>query len=264
MIGAWAIAIVWSSSSVLMLGGWMYQRRTRNAGIVDVLWSAGMAASALFHASIGSGASLPRVLVAVLGGLWGLRLALHVWHRVRTESEDGRYAYLREYWHDDQRKFLAFFLGQGLLTALFSLPFWIAARNPVAEWTIWSTFALAVWIIAIVGEAIADRQLTAHRSDPDQHGRTCRSGLWRYSRHPNYFFEWLHWFTYVFLAIGAGPGWTIASLLGPALMLGSLRWITGIPYTEAQALRTRGDDYREYQRTTSALIPWFPQRSASP
>lgn len=258
MSGISEIAIVWAASSVLMLGGWVWQRRTRNAGIVDVLWALGMAGSAIFYAATGSGAALPRTLVALMGGIWGVRLALHVWHRVRNENEDGRYAYLRQHWNDDQKKFLGFFLTQALLIALFSLPLWIAAHNPVANWTIWSVLAAAFWIAALFGETIADRQLAAHRSDPAQSNRTCRRGLWRYSRHPNYFFEWLHWYAYVFLTVGAGAGWVVASLIGPLLMLVTLCWITGIPYTEAQALRSRGDDYRDYQRTTSVLIPWFP------
>lgn len=256
-----SIALVWLAASLLMVGGWLHQRRTRNAGIVDVLWSAAMAASAVFYAWTGTGAMLPRVLVGALGAIWGIRLALHVWQRVRSEDEDGRYAFLREHWNGDQSKFLLFFLAQGLLVALFSLPFWIASHNPAGEWTVWSILAVLTWILALGGEWIADRQLAAHRADPAMKGKTCRSGLWRCSRHPNYFFEWLHWFTYVFLAVGSGTGWIIASLLGPALMLGTLYWITGIPYTEAQALRSRGDDYREYQRTTSVLIPWFPRRT---
>ena len=81
-------------------------------------------------------------------------------------------------------------------------------------------------------------------------------GLWRYSRHPNYFFEWLHWFAYVCLAVGSPLGWLAWS--GPLLMYMFLRWISGIPWTEAQALRTRGDDYRAYQRDTPMLFPWFP------
>lgn len=260
MIGAWSIGLVWVLSSTAMLAGWMYQKRTNNAGIVDVIWSAGMAASALVYAVTGSGAMLPRVLVALMGMIWGVRLALHVWHRVRNENEDGRYAYLRAHWNGNQNKLLMFFLAQGVLTAMFSIPFWVVAQNPVADWTVWTTLGVATWIIATGGEALADAQLARHRADPAQRGRTCRRGLWRYSRHPNYFFEWVHWFAYVFLAVGTGAWLVGLSLLGPILMLATLYWITGIPFTEAQALRSRGDDYREYQRTTSVLIPWFPKR----
>lgn len=255
----WPVLLIWLIASVVMLLGWLRQRQTRNAGIVDVLWSACMAGAALFYAGIAGGAQMPRMLVAVLGGTWGVRLALHLMHRVSSEPEDGRYRYLREHWHDDQRRFFGFFMAQALATALYSLPFWIAASNPAAGWTLWSTLAVAIWLMSLGGETIADRQLAAFRSDPRNRGTTCRAGLWRYSRHPNYFFEWLHWFTYVLLAIGAGPLLVGASFIGPVLMLVSLYWFTGIPFTEAQALRSRGDDYRNYQRTTSALIPWFPK-----
>ena len=258
-MNAWPLLLVWLVASAIMLLGWLRQRQTLNAGIVDVLWSACMAGAALLYASVADGAPMPRILVAVLGGVWGCRLALHLMHRVASETEDGRYRYLREHWHGDQRRFFGFFMAQALSTVLYSLPFWIAASNPVNGWTVWSTLALAVWLVSLGGETIADRQLAAFRANPANKGTTCRAGLWRYSRHPNYFFEWLHWFTYVFLAIGTGPAWVAASFIGPVLMLVSLGWFTGIPFTEAQALRSRGDDYRNYQRTTSALIPWFPK-----
>ncbi|HEY0230294.1 MAG TPA: DUF1295 domain-containing protein [Dokdonella sp.] len=262
-MNAWPLLAVWLGASLVMLGGWLQQRRTRNAGIVDVLWSACMAGAAVFYAACASGALLPRLLVAVLGGIWGCRLALHLWRRVSHEPEDGRYRYLREHWNDDQQRFLLFFMAQGLLTALFSLPFWMAAHNPHAHWSVWMAGGVLVWLISLGGETIADRQLARFRADPAHRGQTCRSGLWRYSRHPNYFFEWLHWFAYVLLSIGSGAGWVAASLSGPALMLISLYWVTGIPFTEAQALRSRGADYRDYQRTTSPLIPWFPRTSAA-
>jgi steroid 5-alpha reductase family enzyme len=256
----WPVAVVWIATSAVMLAGWLWQKRRRNAGIVDVLWSLSMASSAVFYSLVGSGAAVPRILVALLGGLWGLRLAAHIAHRVLNEDEDGRYRYLREHWHDDQRKFFGFFMAQALFTAIFSLPFLIAASNPRIGWTAWSTLAVLVWLVSLSGESIADRQLAVWRAEPAHRGKTCRAGLWRYSRHPNYFFEFLHWFAYVCLAVGAGALWFSLSFLGPALMLVSLCWLTGIPYVEAQALRSRGEDYREYQRTTSALVPWPPKK----
>ena len=114
------------------------------------------------------------------------------------------------------------------------------------------------WLVAVGGEALADRQLSAHKADPANRGKTCRKGLWRYSRHPNYFFEFVHWFAYLALAVGAGP-WPVAlCALGPVVMFVFLYRFTGIPYTEQQALRSRGEDYAQYQRTTSAFFPLPP------
>ena len=257
----WYILYVWAAASVAMFAGWLIQRRTRNAGIVDAIWSACMAAAALFYAGVGSGGLVSRLAVAMLGGVWGSRLCMHILSRVLNEPEDGRYRYLREYWRDDQRMFFGFFMAQALLTALFSLPFYAVAENPRDALSVWCVCGLTIWIVSVAGESIADAQLSHFRKNPQNRGKTCRVGLWRYCRHPNYFFEWLHWFTYVFLSVGAPfPAWLL-SFLGPTLMLASLCWISGIPFTEAQALRSRGDDYREYQRTTSMLIPWFPKKA---
>ena len=105
---------------------------------------------------------------------------------------------------------------------------------------------------------LADRRLAHFRGRPGNRGKTCREGWWHYSRHPNYFFEWLHWWSYMALAAGAPYGWV--ALLAPTAMFYLLFRVTGIPPTEAQALASRGDDYREYQRTTSVFFPWFPKR----
>ncbi|MEP6940249.1 MAG: DUF1295 domain-containing protein, partial [Rudaea sp.] len=210
----WPIAVVWLCTSIVMLGGWLWQKRTNNAGIVDILWSVAMGASAVFYAVGGGGALLQRCLVGALGALWALRLAAHLAHRVFHEEEDGRYRYLREYWHGDQMKFLAFFLAQALFTAIFSVPFLIAAQNQAPDWSIWQLLAMATFIGSLTGEAIADRQLARWRADSANRGRTCRAGLWRYSRHPNYFFEILHWFSYVFLAVGMSPAWVAGSFVG--------------------------------------------------
>ncbi len=260
MSGARQLLCLAAVMAVIMTFGWAWQRRQRNAGIVDVLWAAGLGVAALLMAATGSGALLPRALLALLGGAWSWRLAAHLWHRVRGEAEDGRYRHLRSHWQDSQVRFFLFFQAQALLVVLFSLPFVAVAANPVARVTIWTVLAALLWLASVALEAMADRQLAAFRADPNQRGKTCRTGLWRYSRHPNYFFEWLHWFSYVALAVGSAIAWL--AWCGPVVMYVFLRWISGVPYTEAQALRTRGDDYRAYQRSTPMLFPWFPRSDA--
>jgi len=116
---------------------------------------------------------------------------------------------------------------------------------------------LLIWIVAIGGESLADSQLAQFRSDPAGGGQVCRDGLWRYSRHPNYFFEWVHWWAYVAIGIAAPWGWL--TIAGPVLMYSFITRLTGIPPTEARALVTRGDAYREYQRTTNAFFPGPPR-----
>jgi steroid 5-alpha reductase family enzyme len=254
----WQLLGVWLLAAAMMTLGWRWQRARANAGIVDVLWAAGVGGSAVVLALVGDGAWPTRLLLALLGGGWGVRLAVHLWQRVHGEPEDGRYQNLRAHWNGDQLKFFAFFQFQALLIVLFALPFLAVSRNPAAS-APWLAAALAIWLFSVIGESIADAQLARFRNDPSHRGLTCREGLWRYSRHPNYFFEWLHWFAYVCLAIGSPIGWLAWS--GPVVMYVFLRWVSGIPYTETQALRSRGDDYRNYQRSTSMLVPWFPKRT---
>ncbi len=251
---AWRLLLlIWLAAAGMMTLGWLWQWRRDNAGIVDVLWSLGLAISAVLNGLYGSGAGAPRLLVALFGGVWAARLAGHLWLRVRSEPEDGRYRSLRERWGGKQLKWFGLFQFQALLIPLFSIAFAAAAANPSPHLA-GLALALILWNISVLGESLADHQLARFRADPANRGRTCREGLWRYSRHPNYFFEWLHWFSYLALSIG-GPTLGYACL-GPLLMYGFLRWISGVPHTEAQALRSRGEDYRDYQRTTSMLIPW--------
>ena len=139
----------------------------------------------------------------------------------------------------------------------YALPFLLMAANPSPTLHPVQWFGVALFVVAKFGETTADRQLARFRADPANKGTTCRQGLWRYSRHPNYFFEWLVWCAFAALAWPAPHGaW---ALVMPALMYVLVTRVSGIPYTEAQALRSRGEDYRRYQRTTSALIPWFPK-----
>ncbi|HUA24980.1 MAG TPA: DUF1295 domain-containing protein [Steroidobacteraceae bacterium] len=251
------VLLLWGISAGAMAAGWVWQYRRRNSGIVDVIWTAGIGAGAVLYAATLSGGAAPRALLGLLAGVWSARLALHLAHRVLHEPEDGRYRQLRERWKGHQVKLFLMFQFQALLVVLFSLSFLAPARNPADAFTVWSMLAILIWAASVAGESVADRQLARFRADPANRGRTCRHGLWRYSRHPNYFFEWLHWFTYVALAVGSRIAWL--SVSGPVLMYLFLRWVSGIPFTEAQALRTRGEDYRRYQESTPMLFPWFPR-----
>lgn len=255
------LAILWILAALMMTAGWSWQRRHRNTGIVDVLWALGLGVGAVWLGACGEGAPAPRILLALCGGLWGLRLARHLWTRVRREPEDGRYQNLRARWRGHQGKLFGFFQFQAALTVLFALPFAAVACNPSSR-PGWLCIGALIWLGSFMGETVADRQLARFRGNRANHGKTCRAGLWRFSRHPNYFFEWLHWFAYACFAVGSPIAWL--AWTGPLLMFVFLRFVSGIPWTEAQALRTRGEDYRAYQRSTPMLFPWFPKRSDAP
>ncbi|MEO8746786.1 MAG: DUF1295 domain-containing protein, partial [Rhodanobacter sp.] len=142
----WQLLGVWLVAATMMTLGWLWQRARANAGIVDVLWAAGLGGSAVLLAAFGSGASLTRVLLALLGGAWGIRLAVHLWKRVHGEAEDGRYQNLRTHWHGDQLKFFAFFQFQAALIVLFAIPFFAASRNPETSGA-WLVAAAAIWLL---------------------------------------------------------------------------------------------------------------------
>ena len=253
-----ALAWVWLGSALAMAALFVFARRVRNLGFVDVGWAGLMAAAALFVGITAEGSPLARGLVAMFGSVWGARLCLHLLHRVLNEEEDGRYRALRAAWGEAPGRYFLFFQLQAVVVALFALPFAMAAAQPKSGVDAWVIAAVLAWLASMLGEALADRQLARFRADPANRGRTCRAGLWAWSRHPNYFFEWLHWFAYVLLAVGsAGFAWTLA---GPVLMFAFLYRVSGIPWTEAQALRSRGEDYARYQREVSAFFPWPPRR----
>ena len=236
---------------------WWRQRQTGNAGWVDVFWSWGTGATGLVFLVGGGGHLVPRVLAMLLLLCWSVRLGGHIYLRVRREThEDGRYAAMREaLGGKTQPVFLLFFWGQALLAWLFALTFKVIGEQD--EWNLLAvSFGTLLGLLAIAGEGLADRQLNRFKSDPANKGKTCREGLWYYSRHPNYFFEWLHWISYPLIAMGASFGGWLWLL--PLAMFLFLWFVTGIPYTERQAIKTRGDDYRDYQRTTSAFFPRRP------
>lgn len=249
-------------SSAAMAVLWLIQRRTGDAGIVDPGWAFSLGLFAVLLASFGSAEPGRRWLLVLLCGAWSLRLGLFLlFDRVLKGPEDGRYVMLRQAWGERQQPYLfVFFQAQAIIAALFAVPLAIVAFNPRPLGAL-DAAAVALWALSVGGESLADAQLARFKKRPGSRGRTCREGLWAWSRHPNYFFEWLHWFVPVLLAWGS-PWWP-ASLLGPALMLFLLFRVTGIPYTEKRALQSRGEEYARYQREVPAFVPWFPRRESS-
>ena len=236
-------------------------RRLDNYGFVDVAWSYAFLLLAGFYAAAGAGWSGRRAAVAMMAGFWSARLGTHLLRRVAGHHpvEDGRYVQLRRDWAGSfGPKMFGFFQLQAASVVLLGVPFLLAVLNPAPQWSGFEIAGATLWLLALAGEALADAQLAAFKRDPANKGGVCAVGLWRYSRHPNYFFEWLVWVAYAMFAL-ASP-WGALALVCPAIMLYLLFRVTGIPATEAQALRSRGDDYRRYQQTTSAFVPWPPRR----
>ena len=246
----------------LMFVLWLIHLRSGNAAIVDAGWAGGLAMLGVLYALFGDGYEGRRRLMGAMSAIWGVRLAIFLLvTRIIGHPEEGRYQELRRKWITNlPLKFLAFFQFQALTCVLLAIPFWLSATNRSEGITALEWSAVVLWIAAMLGEAIADGQLNRFKGNPANKGRTCQIGLWHYSRHPNYFFEWLIWLSYAVFAFGAPNGYI--GMLSPALILYFILRVTGIPATEEQALRSRGDEYRRYQQSTSAFIPWFPKRTA--
>lgn len=241
---------------------WFVQRRTRNAGIVDVGWAASIAALAVLYSIFGQSPLPFRVVGGAMGLLWGARLAWHLHRRGHGRPEDGRYRKLREKWGDEfQQKLFFFYQIQAVTVGFFAAPFAVIANAPALSWSVIHVMGIALWLIGWIGESIADAQLRAFKMRHADPAAVCKDGLWRYSRHPNYFFEWLVWCGVALYALPAPGGW--AALLCPLAMLFLLLRGTGIPATEQYALSVKGEAYRRYQRETSAFIPWFPKKDSS-
>lgn len=250
------VIVVLGLSVAVMLAGCLAQQRRRNPALADLLWAGCISVAALYYGLVATGAMLPRLLVALMGGFWGFRLFMHLLQRMLAEPADSRQRALEERLGRSPLSMLAFFAGKGVSAALFSVPLLVAASNPLDQATLWTMLAAAIYLIGLAGQAYADVQLTQFREQPRHQGRTCRRGLWRYSRHPNYFSALVHWCSYALLAVGVP--WTVWSLTLLAPLLAAFESFLRIRTIESEAQRVRGDDYRDYQRTTSVFLPWLP------
>lgn len=245
-----------------MSGAWAVARRPGKSGWTDTIWSYATGLGGAAAALAVPGPIERRLLVAAMIGLWGLRLGTHILKRTVQGRDDPRYAELRRQWGRRwEARLYRFLMIQAGAAWLLMIPVIAAATNP-APVPAWSDVAgLVLLVLSVAGAALADRQLRAFAACSANRGKVMDHGLWAFSRHPNYFFEWLGWFAYALIAIGPAGGWPWGwlALIGPAFVYWLLVHASGIPPTEAHMLKSRGAAFRDYQRRVNAFFPGPPK-----
>lgn len=254
----WLILCCLLACCLIMALVWLWARKIGNAGVVDVFWAFNFPVIAILILFFGTGWEPRRQVICGMVVVAGLRLGIHLWKRVigHLEVEEGRYKQLRKEWAPQaDKKFFWFFQFQAISNVILAAPFFLIGLNTALQFNSIEYTGMALWLIAVIGEGIADWQLQQFKKNPENKGEVCTLGLWNYSRHPNYFFQSLLWIAYFIFALSAPLGWI--AVISPAIILYLLFNVTGIPATEEQSLRSKGDKYRVYQQTTSAFFPWF-------
>jgi steroid 5-alpha reductase family enzyme len=257
-----ALVAIALSLSILMAFAWVVQQRSGNSGWVDTIWTFAVglvgAGSALWPVG-GAAPNARQWLVAALVMVWSLRLGLHIAVRTAGITDDPRYAAFANEWGVNSAKRMFWFLqNQAFGSIPLAFAIFVAARFPDETLRWQDDLGVLILFGGIAGEALADAQLKRFRANPANKGRVCDVGLWRWSRHPNYFFEWFCWLAYPVIALSLSYPWGLATLLAPVFMYWILVYVTGIPPLEEQMLRSRGESYRAYQSRTSKFFPLPP------
>ncbi len=241
---------------------WIVSLMLKNSSIVDIFWGAGFVVTTwVAFALTPDGFSTRRLFVSVLVTIWGLRLSLHILSRNWGTPEDFRYQVWRKeagaaWWWCS---FLKVFLLQGVLLWIISAPLLAAQIGAMPnQLTLLDYVAAPVWLIGFFFEAVGDWQLAQFKANPTNKGKLMNTGVWRYTRHPNYFGDSVQWWAYYLIALAAGGGWTIFS---PMIMTGLLMRVSGVTLLE-KTLKETKPGYKVYVESTSEFIPWFPKRGS--
>jgi steroid 5-alpha reductase family enzyme len=241
--------------SAAMAGAWAIQRWTGRSGWIDTIWSFAVGSGGMAAALFADGDFTRRMIALALIAAWSLRLGSHIAARTHGRDEDPRYAKLVEEWGDRASLRLFLFLQvQALAAFILVFAVYLAATNDASFPGVFDVLALVIAAVALCGEAIADRQLALFRRTPEAKTEVCETGLWRYSRHPNYFFEWLFWCCWLAFSL-PGPAWSWLAILAPVQMYWLLVHVSGIPPLEEHMLRSRGEKFRALQRRVNAFFP---------
>jgi steroid 5-alpha reductase family enzyme len=247
---------------LLVTALWLFSLPLRNSSIIDIFWGTGFVACAwLYFALTRDGFAPRKLLLVTLVTLWGLRLSLYILWRNWGKPEDFRYRAWRseagqKWWW---QSFFRVFLLQGILLWIISIPLLAAQAAPQpARLTAVDLLGIGLWLMGFFFESVGDFQLARFKADPANRGRVLDQGVWRFTRHPNYFGDSAQWWGYYLIALAAGGWWTVFS---PLIMTALLLRVSGVGLLE-KTLEAR-PGYREYIRRTSSFIPWFPRRDRS-
>lgn len=245
MIILWVMLFI----SIHMSVFWVLYRVLKNPSVIDVGWASVLTLSGwiyILHAT----PSVVSILSGILLLVWGIRLGGYLWFsRVGAGHQDKRYTQLSENWK--MAKALGFFLNfqlQGLLAWPIAVSFYFISMRTEFFW--WDSLGFGMVIIGLIGESLADYQLQNYKRKPV--GAVCQAGLWRYSRHPNYFFDWLSWLGFSVIALSGSLGFI--ALISPLTLYMIMVYVTG-PMTEAGSLASRGEAYEQYQQQTQMFFP---------
>ncbi len=249
--------------SGLMLALWIVSLIITDSSIVDIFWGTGFVIVAWVCFFLTPEGFMGRkLLIAILTTIWGLRLSIHILLRNWGKGEDYRYQKWRkeagsEWWW---RSFFKVFLLQGALMWIISAPLLAAQISPTPDRLIWLDYLGAIiWGVGFFFEAIGDWQLSSFRANPTNKGKLLNTGLWRYTRHPNYFGDATQWWGFFLIAVTANGYLTIFS---PVIMTLLLRRVSGVTLLE-KTLKDTKPGYKEYVETTNAFIPWFPRKKST-
>ena len=244
---------------LLMTILWLVSLWLKNSSIVDIFWGTGFViANWVYFMLTPDGFMFRKLIISILVSIWGLRLSIYILLRNYGKPEDFRY----QKWRKESGKiwwwksFFQVFLLQGVLLAIISIPLLAAQINPLPDHlTVFDFLGIAVWLFGFYFESMGDYQLARFKANPENKGKVMDKGVWRYTRHPNYFGDSAQWWGYFLIAAAAGGWWTIYSHILMTLFL--LR-VSGVALLEKTMEKRPG--YKEYIRKTSAFVPWFPRK----
>jgi steroid 5-alpha reductase family enzyme len=246
--------VLWGYMSVWFLISLIWKRND----VADVAWGLGFVLLAWTSFFLSGGSGMRGVLAGILVSIWGLRLSWHIHARHRGKPEDFRYMAWRREWGSwfYARSYAQVYLLQGAFLFLVALPVLLINRNSGGRFGFLEVMGVCVWLFGFIFETVGDAELARFASDPRNRGKILQTGLWQYTRHPNYFGEVLQWWGIWLLAVGVPGGWY--SIVGPLTITFLILKVSGIPMLEKKM--AENPDFAKYKRRTNVFVPWFPKR----